>query len=280
MNNENTIYNDEKTVYKDNTNSIDKTNVAKDKNTNEKEKKSKWGKAAAGLGLGILMGGTMSFVSAAPIDNDPDEDSSNENPDTDTNNTSLLSDGNIPVATSVSDDMSFSEAFAAARAEIGHGGVFEWNGNVYNTYYAEEWNNMSQEEKNDFASHLNIIEVHETNTSDNDEIVPDIEEDVFEEEIEIHDTIPENTPSDEEIVPSDEIEILGLYQDNESGFVYGEVMIDNQEIILVDVDDDSTFDFAAIDSDYNGHISEEEIADISEYGMSYETYDDGDLLAL
>ena len=52
---------------------------------------------------------------------------------------------------SVSDDMSFGEAFAAARAEVGPGGVFHWHGGIYNTYTADEWNNMSVEQKNDFV---------------------------------------------------------------------------------------------------------------------------------
>ena len=43
-------------------------------------------------------------------------------------------------------DMSFSEAFAAARAEQGPGGVFEWHGNLYSTYYENEWSSMSAEE--------------------------------------------------------------------------------------------------------------------------------------
>ena len=38
----------------------------------------------------------------------------------------------------VTDNMSFSEAFGAARAELGAGGVFEWNGNLYGTFYATE----------------------------------------------------------------------------------------------------------------------------------------------
>lgn len=38
----------------------------------------------------------------------------------------------------VTDDMSFSEAFAAAREELGPGGVFEWNGQLYGTFYATE----------------------------------------------------------------------------------------------------------------------------------------------
>ena len=47
--------------------------------------------------------------------------------------------------------MSFAEAFEAARDQVGAGGVFRWHGGIYNTYTAEEWNGMSEAEKNDFA---------------------------------------------------------------------------------------------------------------------------------
>lgn len=46
--------------------------------------------------------------------------------------------GTAPHATSVNDDMSFSEAFANAREELGPGGVFEWNGQIYGTFYEDE----------------------------------------------------------------------------------------------------------------------------------------------
>lgn len=59
----------------------------------------------------------------------------------------------VPVA-NVSDDMSFGEAFAAARAEVGAGGVFMWHGNLYNTYVAEEWNAMSAEERAEFGDRI------------------------------------------------------------------------------------------------------------------------------
>jgi len=50
--------------------------------------------------------------------------------------------------------MSFGDAFAAARDQVGAGGFFEWNGASYNTYYAEEWDTMSEVQKNDYASNL------------------------------------------------------------------------------------------------------------------------------
>lgn len=42
----------------------------------------------------------------------------------------------------VSDSMSFEEAFAAARQETGAGGIFVWHGEAYNTFYEEEAKNI------------------------------------------------------------------------------------------------------------------------------------------
>ena len=57
------------------------------------------------------------------------------------------------LAHSPNDNMSFNEAFATARGEVGAHGVFEWRGNVYGTYYAEEWNSFSDEYKAQFSNH-------------------------------------------------------------------------------------------------------------------------------
>lgn len=42
------------------------------------------------------------------------------------------------------DDMSFADAFAAARAELGPGGTFTWHGAVFSTYTADEWAAMNE----------------------------------------------------------------------------------------------------------------------------------------
>lgn len=65
-------------------------------------------------------------------------------------NNNVVVDTDAGVATGVDDDMSFSEAFAEARAELGPGGVFEWHGRLYNTYYANEWNAMTPEQRGGF----------------------------------------------------------------------------------------------------------------------------------
>lgn len=70
----------------------------------------------------------------------------------------------LPVA-QIHNDMSFGEAFAAARAEVGPGGVFIWHGGIYNTYTADEWNAMTPQQKNDFAHQVNPeVRAHEVPT--------------------------------------------------------------------------------------------------------------------
>jgi hypothetical protein len=54
----------------------------------------------------------------------------------------------------LSDDMTFSEAFSISREELGSGGVFEWKGNLYNTYYKEEWDDLSDAAKNKFSEDI------------------------------------------------------------------------------------------------------------------------------
>lgn len=51
----------------------------------------------------------------------------------------------------VGNDLSFGEAFAEARAQVGPGGVFTWHGGVYGTYYETEWNAMTPAEKEAFS---------------------------------------------------------------------------------------------------------------------------------
>ena len=76
--------------------------------------------------------------------------------------------GQMEVATSVDDSMTFSEAFAAARHEVGPGGLFTWHGHTYGTYYAEEWNAMSEDDKEQYWA-----DVHETTSHLNENSAED-----------------------------------------------------------------------------------------------------------
>ena len=62
-------------------------------------------------------------------------------------------DSLVSLASVNTSGMSFGEAFAAARAEVGPNGVFEWNGGYYGTYYENEWADMSDEFKREFNNH-------------------------------------------------------------------------------------------------------------------------------
>jgi hypothetical protein len=61
-----------------------------------------------------------------------------------------------PIATSVSNDMDFNHAFASARTEVGAGGAFVWNEKVYDTYYNEEWDAMSQDQRGQYNHSVHV----------------------------------------------------------------------------------------------------------------------------
>jgi len=61
---------------------------------------------------------------------------------------------NIDVAGKVTDTMSFDQAFAAARDEVGMGGVFSWQGRWYNTLHKEEWESLSLDQRQEFLEHI------------------------------------------------------------------------------------------------------------------------------
>jgi hypothetical protein len=108
----------------------------------EDKKNDTMRKVAIGGCIGILLGASAAAVAStlSNADATPDEDVEVEPaPDT------------VSVAGNVSDGMSFGDAFAAARAELGPGGMFTWHGNSYSTYTADEWDNMSAGERAEYG---------------------------------------------------------------------------------------------------------------------------------
>lgn len=185
-----------------------------------------------------------------------------------------LAEETINVAEGISDDLSFGEAFAAARAQVGAGGAFEWNGKMYNTYTAEEWDSMSAEEKSDFhdkifandqltEEQLGEIALEENN----DEIILEPAEE--EAEALLAETTEENT-EDLIVEVADEnssIEVVGIEHNDEHGLDISTININDQEIVLVNLEGDGgNFDVALIDADGDGLISDDEIFVISDSG--------------
>ncbi|MCC5945894.1 MAG: hypothetical protein JJT94_13265 [Bernardetiaceae bacterium] len=116
--------------------------IIDNKDTNSK-KSYIGGAAAAGLGLGVGLGtlGASQLMADGENKIENDELAENEAIDSAEN----LTDGENSTDTSLNDkeiptyeNTSFNEAFAAARSEQGPGGLFEWKGNLYGTYYVNE----------------------------------------------------------------------------------------------------------------------------------------------
>ena len=134
----------EKTIYETNQQIEGKKEVNKDENP--------WKLVTLGGVTGVLMGAGLLYggqMAAKELD-------SAESPEADApeaGETSHTLENGLKVA-AVNDDLSFGEAFAQARAEVGPGGVFHWHGGIYNTYTAAEWNAMSVGEKHDFAQQV------------------------------------------------------------------------------------------------------------------------------
>jgi hypothetical protein len=50
--------------------------------------------------------------------------------------------------------MNFTQAFNSAREELGAGGLFEYRGQVYNTWYKEEWDTLPTEAKSAWLGNI------------------------------------------------------------------------------------------------------------------------------
>ena len=100
-----------------------------------------WKQVTLGGVSGILMGAGLLYAGQALAHGEGPE----ENPEVqapEVGETSYTLENGLKVA-AVGDDLPFGEAFAQSRAEVGPGGVNQWHGGIYNTYSADEWNNMT-----------------------------------------------------------------------------------------------------------------------------------------
>ena len=260
-----------------------------------------WGKrAAVGAGTGVLVGGVATVLMGMDKDNTEE----GTKPDQDPTHKEELShpewvDDQIQVATTVNDGMSFNEAFAAARAELGPGGCFEWHGQVYATYNAEEWNGMTAQERAQFEDHFSWNHIDATNSdmaqhtthsaqpashaqsTSHTETVQAQVVDSDDDDIEVvsvdnpgHGNVAQNIHQPQEPqqtsteISSQDVEILGVEHDPETGANVGHMMVDGHDVVFIDVDDDQMFDFMAMDANGNGTVDDGEIVDIQGHGLS------------
>lgn len=271
--NEATRYNatDDETTRLENATNVKQPDISNKKSEEKTAKKGGWKRAAAGAASGLLVGAvapTLMGMKSADTTDTGQEDNGNRH--NELSNPEWVDD-QVQVATSVSDDMSFGEAFAAARAEVGSGGCFEWRGNIYSTYTAEEWNAMSAEERAEWGNHFSwnhidhsssSVAQHATTADDDIKVISVNHEDTADEIAQVE-TDPEYSSE-----PLANVEIIGVDQDPETGAYVGGMSIDGQDVILIDVDGNMVFDYMGADTNGDGQIEQGEIVDIQEQGIT------------
>ena len=202
----------------------------------------------------------------------------------------------LPVAV-VDQNLSFGDAFAQARDQVGAGGVFVWHGNVYGTFSASEWANMSAAERQDYAEHAQpYIDVVAQATQGQ----PSHQEVAHEEKIasdhathnDGYHAAAQHTANHaahhSEHHPSEgqpavhtagqqepEVHFLGMetvQTDNGQNMNVGHMSVNDVHVALVDVDDDRVYDVRVADFNGNERIEEEEVADISDAGITVDDF--------
>jgi hypothetical protein len=250
-------YNDEATKYQnsgDGATQFDETVFTRtNKETSTSANKSKTAKgstlksAAIGAGTGLLIGGVSSFLVAMKLEPEIQTDEQTTNNHRDELSHPEWVDDQVPIATSVNDDMSFGEAFAAARAEVGPGGAFEWHGQLYGTYTAEEWSGMTAEQRAEYSDHFSWNHIDHSQS-----------------DVAQHSTEAQATSSE---TAQDEVEVVSVNhpEDHTAQQVSAEGQtVDNQDVILIDANNDQAYEPVAGDANNNNHIEQNETANIQE----------------
>lgn len=244
--------------------------MATNENTQGQSKKNalNWKEVSIGGISGILLGGASTFAATASTRQNIDEaeeetEMSAEETQTQEEATTVAY-GNV--ASGVNDSMTFNEAFATARNEVGAGGCFVWHGNVYGTYYANEWNAMSPEQREEFAHHATtgVDITHSSQTYAHNSASGNSQQTTIHQTEQIH----QEETNEEDLT----VEVLGVEQvQNEDGSVsnIGAASINGQAVYFIDVDgQNGEFDLMASDLNSNGQLEENEVTDISEQHMS------------
>ena len=275
----------------------EKTIVAYEANEPQEEKKGMsdtMRKVAIGGGVGILLGASAAAVAStlsnAP-DATPDEDVVVE-PAQDT----------VSVASNISDGMSFGDAFAAARAELGPGGMFTWHGNSYSTYTADEWDGMSADERAEYgrlvaphvqfdngnygAGHQTVHHVHHYAEQASVDVNHDDPTGTHDDVIQTTTTVTTTTvtepepPTDQQSLSHDSKDVdidlskIRLVEAEEVetfdnvDTVVGRGFVDGHDAMFHDLDNNGIFDVATVDVNDNHTFVDDEKFDISDQHLS------------
>ena len=163
-------------------------------------------------------------------------------PEVETPIESYIAEGEIRIA-QVDDSDSFAEAFADARQQVGPGGAFEWRGNVYNTYYADEWESMSDEQRADFLAQIDDNQVY---PAPGGEVIPP--------NVELVDTPVED--------PIKVLEVETVVDDYGNTATMATVEVEGEQAVLFDVDNNGEMDCLIVDANCDNEITADEIIEL------------------
>lgn len=264
---------DEQTQLVDEQSQIIEETVNEEQETSQESKRSSRVKKVAGV-AGVAAAGVASGVVFTSMARGSNDDQSTQadaaQADAAQATHTAVPAGNVKVA-EVSDDMSFDEAFASARKQVGAGGVFEWRGKLYGTYYKNEWDAMSQADKDQYAANVfgtPQAKTHRTNTQDQPQ------QDVAEENVAEQNTnvqqVSQQSNNQQDMTEADSGEdgkynIQQVYgattvtDDDGNPMTMVEAKVNGHNAILCDINQDDKIDAMVIDANDDGQITEDEI---------------------
>lgn len=156
-----------------------------------------------------------------------------------------------PVANVGSDSLTFKDTFSLAREQVGPGGVFEYNGKLYNTYTKEEWSNMTDEDKKEFVHSANSEVVVPSDISYQDVDIVKIDGNDSSVIVDENQDTIVNQEDDTTQEPTTNEQFLGeqLIDDGAGNQIkIGMFLVDGKEEIRVDSDNDGNFDTSMINN--------------------------------
>lgn len=162
----------------------------------------------------------------------------------------------LEISTFPDDDMTFSQAFAAARQAMGPGAYFTWHGQVYGTYYRNEWDAMSPEQQTAFTSNAPAADQVQQAADEPQQSDMPIE-------VALDDT-PDTDDSDIQVLGFDTIDT----DDQSINLVT--LGVNDQPVVFIDLDNDNVYDLAVADFDQSNSVLDSplDIMPIHEYNIT------------
>ena len=212
--------------------------------------------SAAGLVAGSVIGAVaMNVKQHLATQEEPEE--SPDLPEEANNESTGLFDEGLSGTMQADDSLSFGEAFANARQQLGASGVFKWHGKLYGTMYKDEWDNLSDGDRQQYAQHVQSIDLEED---------PQPVEETVESSEETPETVGENVQTEEAstIAPNPDYEVTSeegeLLDDEEEGELLddeeeGELLDDEEEGELLEDEEDEG---ELLDDEEEGELLDDE----------------------